>query len=75
MKLIGNILNNKKIERKMRFVIVTTILFLASCGTGTTTEVATDVVTDTVVAVDTVTVDAVTVDTVVETVTDTVAAE
>ena len=59
----------------MRFVIVTTILFFASCGTGTTTGVTTDVVTDTVVAVDAVTVDAVTVDTVVETVTDTVVGE
>ena len=65
MKLIGNTLNNKKKLKDMRYVIAI-LLFFASCGTATTT----DVVTDTVVAVDTLTVD-----TVVETVTDTVAAE
>lgn len=69
MKLIGNILNNKKKLKEMRYVIAI-LFFFASCGTATTTDVTTDVVTDTVVAVDTVTVD-----TVVETVTDTVVGE
>lgn len=69
MKLNGNILNNKKKLKEMRYVIAI-LLFFASCGTATTTDVTTDVVTDTVVAVDTVTVD-----TVVETVTDTVVGE